>query len=100
MISKDDLDELFEEYNDEYLEFHLVTERLHSRRDIHAFLLFDKIMNLEEERPIIGCARHDEVFLDVDVDKFCDAATKENVIDLIRCGVRYDESHECFCMFA
>jgi hypothetical protein len=39
---------------------------------------------------MISGASHDEVVLSIDVEKLAAAATEELVIELSRCGVRYD----------
>lgn len=79
----------------EFLKFDRVQNKLSSRPDIHAFILLNQISPSDTD--IISSARHDEIFLGVDMDEF--EATEEQCIDLIRCGVRYDASTDSMAMF-
>ncbi len=49
---------------------------------------------------MVACAAHDEIWLRTDLDDLARAATKDDIITLIRCGVRIDEEHESLAMFA
>lgn len=93
-----DIEEIFEKYNDEFLEFERVVNPLHPRADLCGFLLLDKIAPGTND--MISASEHDEFFLDVDIEKFKAVATEEDVITLIRCGIRYSSEYDCFCMFA
>ncbi len=68
------------------------------RRDLNAFLLLERI--LPGEGDMVSGAEHDEIFLGVDLEEFAKVATEEDVKNLIRCGVRFDDYREGFAMFA
>lgn len=98
----EDLDEIeafFEANDDEYLKFERVENKLHYRPDIHAFLLISKILP-EDRGDIITSSEHDEFYLEADCETLFERATEEQVIELIRCGVRFDNSLESLCMYA
>lgn len=90
------LKDVFEKYSDEYLEFSLidVDKRLSVRLDMHAFLLLDKILPpTEKTRGMVSFASHDNIALDVDCESLSKLATEENIRDLCRCGVRYEDGY-------
>lgn len=80
--------EQYEKHEDEYLEFDRVQNKTSRRRDIHAFNLLDKLVPGEGD--IVGGARGGEIWLDVDPQDLAAVATDDQIIELIRCGVRYD----------
>jgi len=84
-----------EESEAEFLEFERIEAPRHRRPDMCAFLMLDEIQ--PGDRDMVSDARHDEVYLDFDVDAAADKLTPEILRDLSRCGVRYDEGS--FCMF-
>lgn len=84
-----DLEETFEKYEDEYLEFDRVKNKLHPRPDLCAFLLLDKLLPNDGCDMVCG-AGHDEIYLDADTDKLAEVATEEDILTLTRCGVRYE----------
>lgn len=96
MISKP-LEDVFDQFDDEFLKFERIENKLHQRPDIHAFLLLDKL--LPGESDIVSGAAHDEIFLDADLEKLAEVATEDDIRDLIRCGVRLTE-YDCLGMFA
>lgn len=96
MINYDDLHDIFVKHDDEFIKFERVSNKLHKCPDIHAFLLLEQIAPVERGR-IITCAEHDEIYLGTDMELFCANAREEQIVDLIRCGVRYDNNG--FCMF-
>lgn len=85
----EELTEFWEKNDDE--EF-LKESRLPSsdckRSDLRAFLLLDKLV--PGTRDIVSCAAHDEIWLDVDLEELAKAATQDDILTLIRCGVRLD----------
>lgn len=85
-----DLKQAFTELEDEYLKFDRVDNKLHSRPDMCAFILLDKLCPAKG-CDIVGSAEHDEIWLDVDCEKLAEVATKEDVLLLTRCGIMYDE---------
>ena len=92
-----DISRIVEKYDGEYLKFDLVVEKKSSRPDLHAFILLNEIV--PGSRDIISAAEHDQFYLDVDYDKLAEVATEAQIIDLIRCGVLFDEG-DGLSMFA
>jgi hypothetical protein len=93
-----DLHDRFEQFEAEFLKFERIEKPLSPRRDIHAFLLLDQIV--PGKRPIISAAEHDEYYLDIECDEFAGKVTDDQIRDLYRCGIRYDPSNDCLCVFA
>ena|ERR1017187_64630 len=93
-----EIKDLFEENNDEeFLEFKRVRVKLTDRKDLHAFLLLDRLVPGKDD--IVGGAEHDEIFLCVGLESLAKTATEEDILDLLRCGVRVDEYGEGLAMF-
>ena len=92
------LEKMFEENEDEYLEFDNIKNKLSERADLHAFLLIDQLCPSDQD--MIAACEHDEYYLSVEPEYFAKVATEEQVLDLIRCGVSYDPDTESFTLFA
>ena len=100
-MTENQLEELFEKHSeDEYLEFERIQNPKHTRRDICAMLIIHEIQSRNESQrqdTMISWAGHEEIYLDVNVEEISEYITEEEIIDLIRCGVRLEESN--FAMF-
>ena len=95
-MTTEEIQEWFEEQSEaEFLKFERIEAPRHRRPDICAFLMLDEIQS--GDRDMVSDARHDEVYLDFDVDASADKLTPEILRDLSRCGVRYEDGS--FCMF-
>jgi hypothetical protein len=90
------LNEIFEKYNDEYLKFDRVENKLSKRRDIHAFLILDGLA--PDDNPVISAASYDEICLSVNPDILKNVDEKV-IIDLIRCGVWHESLYDCLKMY-
>lgn len=88
----------FEKHNDEFCKFENVLNKFSNRPDLHAFILLDSLVPGKSD--IISASEHDEFYLDIDIQKLEKVITEEQVIDLIRCGIRYDTGYACLSMFA
>lgn len=97
-MTLDEMDELFSKHGDEYGYFERIENKLSQRQDMHAFLLLDKLAPRPGWGDMVCHAEHDEIWLDASAEDFAAAATEQDVIDIIRCGVRFDG--EGFVMFA
>lgn len=81
--------EQYAKYSDaEFLKFDRVENKLSKRPDLHAFNLLDRL--LPGTGDMVTSAEHDEIWLDIDTEELAKVATEEQIIELIRCGVRYD----------
>lgn len=93
-----DLVALDEKYEHEYLQFQRVENKRSNRPDVHAFILLDALMPAKKTDDILSAAEHDGVWLGVSTEKFSEVATEEQFVELMRCGVLYDEDCESFRM--
>jgi hypothetical protein len=96
MLTTMEIIDAFEEHRDEYLKFDRIEAPTTQRRDLMAFNLLDSLCG--GGRRIIAGAEHDEIWLEVSPGDLAGKVTLEQVITLIRCGVRCDD--ESLCMFA
>jgi hypothetical protein len=94
----EEMGEFMESQRDEYIKFDRVKYRLSDRPDLHAFLLLDKLAPPEGGGDMIEASEHDEFWLSADPKRVAEAATDENLIDLVRCGVLFHDA--AFSMFA
>ena len=85
---------MFDEFEDEFLKFERIAEKFSSRPDLHAFILLDKL--LPGDRDMVAAAEHDEIYLSPEPKELLKVATKDQLRDLHRCGVRDDNG---LCMF-
>jgi hypothetical protein len=92
------LRETFGKYDAEYGKFDRVENKLHLRPDMCAFLLLDRL--LPGHGDMVCGAAHDEIFLDADIDKLAEVATDDDILTLVRCGVRIDSESDGLAMFA
>lgn len=95
-MTTDELSALFDA-DDEFIKFDRVPKKRSQRPDIHAFLLLDELVPGATD--MVSAAEHDEIYLEVDPEALAKVITKEQVIELQRCGVRYDSANDSLCMF-
>ena len=91
-----ELQDLFETHKREYLKFEKILDPKSRRPDVNAFLILDALVPSNED--LISCAWHDNIGLGIDLRDLAEAASEDQVIELIRCGVRISNGH--LCMFA
>lgn len=82
----------------EFLKFDRVVNPLSKRPDLCAFMLLDSLV--PDTDSIVSAAEHDEIFLGVEVKALNKVVTDEQLLTLVRCGVRYDSSYDSLSMFA
>jgi hypothetical protein len=91
-MTRERFDELFDSeddpMSDEYIQFERVQNKLSQNRDLHAFLLMESIEPVQYR--LIAGADHDVVYLEGPTDSFIEKLTEEQAIDLIRCGIHYE----------
>jgi len=92
-----DIDDRFEQFSDDYIKFERVENKRSSRPDLHAFLLLNELVPGTND--MVSAAEHDEIFLSVEPEELNKVATDEQILELVRCGIRYNSSHDCLCMF-
>lgn len=90
-MTADDVRELFEKHNEEYLEDERIQNPVTQRSDLNAFLRLNQICP-ESTSHIVNAAEHDEIFLEPSLEDLAEAnITEDDVIYLIRCGVRLSD---------
>lgn len=90
--------EAYDKHSDaEFLEFARVKDKLSKRADLHAFILLDKLVPGKQD--IVSAAEHDEIWLEVSPEELDNVASEEQMIDLIRAGVRYDSDIGSLALF-
>lgn len=92
-----DLKATFESFQDSPRDFAYVKNKKSNRTDLHAFMLLDSLV--PGTRDMVTGAEHDEIFLNVDLDNLAEKITEDQVLDLVRCGVMYNDEFECLSMF-
>lgn len=90
--------ELFDKNEGEFLKFDLIEHQRSGRRDMHAFMLLDEL-DPDGGANIIGAAEHDEIWIDVSPHTL-DCLTEPQIIELVRCGVMFDDDTESLHMYA
>lgn len=73
----------------EFIDFSKVENKYSSRADLHAMIMLDKLF--PSKKNMIARGEHDEVWLDIDGEEFAKIATEELILELVRCGVMFDE---------
>lgn len=94
-----ELESLFDKHEAEFLEFDRIpTERrLANRPDIHLFRLLDELFPGDDD--LISSATHDEICFSIDGEKFAAEVAESRLVDMMRCGLRWDEEYQSLCMF-
>ena len=92
-----DLAERFEKYEDEHIQFERIESPAHPRPDVCAFLKLHELC--PGTRDMVSCAEHDEIWLSIDPEELNKKATDDDILLLVRCGVRYDDDIDSLGMF-
>ena len=82
---------------DEFLKFDRVQNKRSRRPDLHAFLLLDELV--PGRSCMVDAAEHDEIFLDTPLDELEKVVTEDQIVELVRCGVRMDSFTDSLAMF-
>lgn len=84
--------------DDEFLKFENIEYPMSKYRDVHAFLLLEKLY--PHARTMVCAAEHDQIWLAPDTRKIAKIITEEQCVELIRCGVMMDDDTGDLFMFA
>jgi hypothetical protein len=98
-MTPEELRATFERLDEEYLKFKSVENRPTNRPDLCAFIVLDRLVPSERGNDIVAAADHDEIWLATDIQKLAEVASEEDILLLVRCGVRYDGGNDCLAMF-
>jgi hypothetical protein len=88
--------ERFDAVNKEYRIFDLVKNKRSSRPDLHAFMLLDSLFPGSHD--VVSASEHDVIYLFPSEDKI-ESLTDEQILELTRCGVMYDDDSDSLMMF-
>lgn len=94
------MEELFEgeKHEGEFLKFDRVLVRHSSRPDLHAFILLDLLLP-NQGTDIVSSSEHDQIWIGVDAEELAKVITEERIVELVRCGIRYDREYGSLCSF-
>jgi hypothetical protein len=95
-VTQEEIEQFFEDNNDDFLKFELVENPRSKRPDLHAFLLLEELV--PGDKDILDAAEHDEVWLSIELSELEGKITEEQLLELIRCGIRCDEDGQ-LCTF-
>jgi hypothetical protein len=98
-MSVEQLKATFDKYDDEYIHFQNVANKRSRRPDMHAFIVLDELLPGDGKGDLISAAEHDQFFLDIEPEALARVATEEIILDLVRCGVFFDEENESLFLF-
>jgi len=87
-----DLEAAFSKYAEEKHHFEAVKNSLSDRPDLHAFLLLDRLVPCPAAN-MIGSTDKDVIYLEVDCVALAEAATEEDILTLVRCGISYNATY-------
>lgn len=87
--------ERFEKVNDDYLKFGRIKNKMSGRSDLHAFLLLDGLFHGTND--MISATAHDEIYLEIKSDQI-EKLTDDQILELVRCGIRHDSEYDCLAM--
>jgi len=91
------IEKIFEKHFDEFLKFERVKNKKSNCPDLHGMILLEKLFPSEKAYDMICSGEHDRVWLKICEDQL-DDLTDENVIELSRCGISYDEEFDSLTM--
>ena len=95
---KEEFIEIWNLHDDEYHNFGKIENKICESSDLSAFMLLHKFM-INKDADIITASEHDEIFLSTLDDLDLEKIIEDDIVYLIRCGVRYDEDYDCLAMF-
>lgn len=98
-MSVKQLSATFDKYEDEYIQFQNVANKRSRRPDMHAFIVLDELLPGDGKGDLVSAAEHDQFFLDIEPEALARVATEEIILDLVRCGVSFDEENESLFLF-
>jgi hypothetical protein len=83
--------ELFEFHKDEFGHFERIENKLSNRRDLHAYLMLDRIFPIkkgDEFETIVEWSNCETIDLCLTTEQI-ETLTSEQVLELVRCGIAY-----------
>lgn len=90
------IQQAFENCRDEYLKFDRLQHRNHECRFLCAFLILDHLVH--SSGPIIAATDLELIFLSTNCNFLASVATYQDIVNLMRCGVKYNRQFDCLEM--
>lgn len=87
----------WKKFDKDFCKFSAVEPKRSSRGDIHAMILLNELQPSDGD--MIAAAEHDVIWFDIDVEKLMETITDQQIQELARCGISYDESLDSLSMF-
>ncbi len=97
-MDRDELIELFDTHDNKYLDFEGIENPPSSYRDLCGLLKLSQLLPSRKPGQIVTGAGHEAIYIRCDLDKLAKVATEDDIIYLIRCGIRYDEDGSALMM--
>ena len=91
------IEDLENEIRDKKLTFEGIGNKYSQRKDLHAFILLDKIV--PDNKYLISAAEHDAIYLDINIEDFISKVSKDQLMELLLFGIMYNSEYNCFIMF-
>lgn len=83
-------------YDYKFLNFDKIENKFSNRPDLHAFIMLDRLSPIPKypSEDLISNSEHDEYYLSVSQEVIANL-TKDQVIELLRCGIYYNSEFNC-----
>lgn len=85
-------------FGDQYGKFELIEEKFSKNRDVHGIILLNSL-DPDNTHPMLAAAEHDYMWFGADPTTVFANATPDQLRDLARCCIQYDESYDSFGTF-
>lgn len=86
------LEERFDQFDDEYLQFDRIENKRSKKPDVHAFMLLDELVDGNQR--LLSEHGDYELYLSPNVEELNKVITDDQILELVRCGIRYCE-YDC-----
>lgn len=94
----DNIREVFNRCHETFCKFEDIKNPLCSRPDLNAFLLLNSLVPGKSD--IVSAVEHDTIFLGISLDELAASGiTEEQVLELCRSGVMYNDEYDSLFMF-
>jgi hypothetical protein len=99
-----DLAAAFKKHKDEFLRFDRIEAPRHERPDLCAFLMLHDLSPRPPKpgyatmRRMVRVGKINEIWLDADMETLATNATEQDIVTLIRCGVRFSARRNALWM--
>lgn len=92
-MTSNEIYEMFEKHNDDYLRFEKVKNKHSNRPDLHAFILLDKLFPSDNEQDIVSASTHNLIYLNIEWELLSKKLTEEIIHELVCCGISFNRNY-------